>query len=289
MDQDTRHVSTGEKAALATLVGFTISSVLGYGIYGLHPERLPATGFALNLFAASFELFARIHIVLAALVLAVVLFRRLGTRWLLPLAIVCLIAFLVEHIGTGYGIPFGGYEYTGLLGPRIGGRVPLLIPVSWFLMALPSWVIARSALRSRSSAAGRIGLAAAWLVLWDLALDPAMSFLVPYWRWEDAGSYYGMPLINLVGWYLTGVVLMIVLEAFGTRAAWDEVDVRWMAAYYAAMLALPLGMLAAAGEWPAVAVTLVASAVTLGVTTRLRRQSLASVPGSGRPGTLVEA
>lgn len=276
MDDNTRNTSWGERAALVTLFGFTAMSVLGYGIYGLHPERIPATDFALKLFSTSFELFARVHIVLAALVLAVVLFRRLGVRWLLPLALVSLLAFFAEHIGTGYGIPFGGYEYTGLLGLKVGGRVPLLIPISWFLMALPSWIIARSALDTRSSAARRIALASVWLVVWDLALDPAMSFLVPYWRWEEAGSYYGMPLINLAGWYATGVALMAVIEAFASRSHWDALDVRWMAAYYGAMIALPLGMLAVAGAWLAVMVTLGAVAVTLGLTAWLRGRNRAS-------------
>ena len=289
MDEVTKSTSRGERAALGTLFGFTAVSVLGYGMYGLHPERIPATDFALRLFSTSFELFARVHIVLAALVLAVVLFKRLGVRWLLPLALVSLLAFIAEHIGTGYGVPFGGYEYTGLLGLKVGGRVPFLIPVSWFLMALPSWIIARSALGARSSAVGRIALASAWLVVWDLALDPAMSFLVPYWRWEEAGSYYGMPLINLVGWYTTGVVLMAVIEAFASRVTWDELDVRWMAAYYGAMIALPLGMLAVAGAWLAVTVTLGAVGVAVGLTAWLRGRSQADHFGSEPARTLAEA
>ena len=60
-----------------------------------------------------------------------------------------------------------------------------------------------------------------------------------------------MPLLNLVGWYVTGLALMAALTAL-------RVD-RWLAAVptppllgiYAANLALPVVMAAAAGLWPA--------------------------------------
>lgn len=289
MDDTTWRASGSDRFGLAGLLAFTAVSVLGYGIYGLHPERLPNTEFALSFFTTSFELFARLHIVLAALVLAVVLVRHVGVRWLLPFASVCLVAFAAEHIGTGYGIPFGGYEYTGLLGFKVGGRVPALIPVSWFLMALPSWLIVRSALRTRAQLPGRIALASAWLVVWDLALDPAMSFLVPYWRWEESGVYYGMPLLNLAGWYVTGLAIMAVIESSSERIAWESLDVRWMVGYYSAMVALPLGMLAAAGEWPAIVVTLGAAAATGGVTLWLHGRAHVGTVASEAPHTLVEA
>ena len=96
-----------------------------------------------------------------------------------------------------------------------------------------------------------------------------MSFLTPYWMWEDPGSYYGMPLINLLGWYVTGVALMAAIEGFSSRVRWVDLDTRWMAAYYGAMLAMPLGMLIAAGLWLGVVVTLVAVASASWLTARL--------------------
>jgi uncharacterized membrane protein len=274
-----------EKAALWALLGFTLVAVLGYGVYGLHPQFIPPSEFGFKLFAISFQLFARIHIGLAALVLFLVLFRRLGTTWVLPFGLVYGLSFCAEHIGTGYGVPFGGYEYTGLLGAKLGGRVPFLIPISWFLMALPSWVLARHALRGPEQALGRIALASMWLVVWDLALDPAMSFLTPYWMWEDPGSYYGMPLINLLGWYVTGVALMAVIEGFSSRVRWVDLDTRWMAAYYCAMLAMPLGMLIAAGLWLGVVVTLVAVASASWLTALLGgRETAGRVEPASSPG-----
>jgi uncharacterized membrane protein len=257
-----------EAAGLLGLLVFTAMSTVGYGYFALHPENLPPSGTALRFYNISFQFFAQLHILIAFVALAIVLVRRSGARWLSALAAVYLLSFASEHVGTGYGIPFGGYSYTGLLGARLGPRVPMLIPLSWFLMALPCWVIARAVFPRRMVMT--VGLGALGLVLWDLALDPAMSALTPYWRWEETGPYYGMPWMNLVGWFATGVLLMIALERFGGDMLGDALPVGWMAAFYAVVTALPLGMLGAAGEWFGVAVTLLSIAVTAGIVTVAR-------------------
>lgn len=242
-----------ERGALWALAAFTIVAVGGYWNFVLHPERLPTTPIATRVYAVSFGLFARLHIVLAVATLLVVLVGRLRGRWIPALLAVSGLAFLLEHVGTGTGFPFGGYGYSALLGWKVGGRVPLLIPVSWFLMALPSWVVAR---RWVPRTGARIAVGAAWLVAWDLALDPAMSYLTPYWRWENAGAYYGMPWVNLLGWYGSGLLLVAVLDRLGPRLGLDRLPLRWMVGYYLVVLLMPLGMVAAAGLTGAVLATL---------------------------------
>ena len=252
-----------ERRALYGLLAFTLVAVAGYWNFALHPERIPANGLATRVYSISFPWFARIHVLAAAATLAVVLVGRLRARWVPAALAVSGIAFLFEHFGTGYGVPFGGYGYTGLLGFKLGGRVPVLIPVSWFLMALPSWAIARSAIPSRGL---RVAVGALWLVAWDLALDPAMSYLTPYWRWEETGPYYGMPWINLLGWYVTALTIVGLLESVGGRLGLDRLPLRWLAAYYGVVLLMPLGMVAAAGLGLAVAVTFVGLAACVAVT-----------------------
>lgn len=248
----------GEGLALAALYLFTAIAVTGYAVFGLHPERLPTGGWATRFFSVSFPLFARLHIAITTLVLGFALWRRCGWRWLAALGSVATVAFLAEHIGTGYGIPFSGYSYTGLLGPKLGGRVPWLIPVSWFVMAAPSWVIARHLLPGRDRTARRLGLATALLVAWDLALDPAMSFLAPYWMWETPGSFYGMPWVNLLGWAATGAVIMGVLEGWERLGPRWRLDLApsWAAGFYLGVLLMPLGMVTAAGLWGSTAATI---------------------------------
>ena len=264
-----------ERVSLLVLYIFTFMAVLGYGIFALSPERLPDTEFARWFFANSFALSSRVHILLSTVVLAVAFFLRAGGRWLIALLTVFVLSFLAEHIGTGTGFPFSGYSYTGLLGPRIGDRVPWLIPVSWFLMAGPSWILARRTFPRRTIP--RVLFASYLLMLWDVALDPAMSYLVTYWVWETPGPYYGMPWVNFAGWYGTGIVLMIALEFLDRRIDWaGGVTVRWALLYHIAIVLMPLGMLVAAGAWPAVFATLGAAALALGVH---RVASTSSDPG----------
>lgn len=275
--------------ALALLYVFTAAAVSGYAVFALHPELLPDTRLAASVYRSSFPLFAQGHIVLSALVLAAALVPRGGAGWLPAFAAVCGVSFVSEHMGTGYGIPFGEYAYTGLLGAKLGGRVPFLIPVSWFLMAVPSYALARYGFPRKDQLAPRLALSTAFLVAWDLALDPAMSFLTPYWVWGDPGAYYGMPAVNLLGWAVTGVVLMSLLEALGARERVALVPVGWMAAYWAAVALMPLGMLAAAGAWGAVALTGIAVLALTGVTVaaagfRPRRRGLGRGTASAAPG-----
>jgi uncharacterized membrane protein len=101
-------------------------------------------------------------------------------------------------------------------------------------------------------------LASFVLLSWDLALDPAMSHATAYWVWGAPGPYYGMPLLNLVGWYVTGLALMAALAAVRADGWAGRLPFGWVAGFYAANLLLPLGMILARGLWPAALVTLAA-------------------------------
>jgi putative membrane protein len=176
------------------------------------------------------------------------------------------------------GLPFGPYHYTDALGPKWFEHVPMLIPLSWFLMAVPSYAMARRLVDSARTWP-RIALASFILLAWDLALDPAMSYATKYWVWGATGPYYGMPWLNLFGWYVTGVVLMVLLAV--TRAdVWiARLPIGWLAAYYAINLAMSLGLDMAARLDGAV----VASLIPLLVCVAAVRQARASTtPVSSR-------
>lgn len=237
--------------ALISLFVFTAIALTGYTAFGLRPENLPAGSWATDFFVISFPFFARAHIILTAIVLFVALGRHAGLSWIPALLAIYAVSFLAEHVGTGYGIPFSGYSYTGLLGPTLAGRVPYVIPLSWFLMSAPAFIMARATFPGLRRALPRILLASVLLVTWDLALDPAMSYLTPYWLWESTGPFYGMPWVNLLGWLLTGVVIMVVLEVMDRigRGWSGELSASWSVAYYLGVLMMPLGMVTVAGLW----------------------------------------
>jgi putative membrane protein len=124
-----------------------------------------------------------------------------GRRGLAAVAVAGAVGFAAELAGVATGRPFGRYEYTDRLGPRVAG-VPVLAAAAWALMARPAWtaagwITARPALR--------VPLAAAALTAWDVFLDPRMA-RDGYWVWREKGRYEGIPASNYAGWLATGVV-----------------------------------------------------------------------------------
>jgi putative membrane protein len=117
---------------------------------------------------------------------------------------------VVERVGTRTGLPFGRYEYTRALRPQVAG-VPAIVPLAWFAMGLPAREAAHAALGEHSRPATRVVLGAAALTAWDLFLDPQMVG-EGYWVWARRGLYRGIPLGNFVGWFATGLVVMVALE-----------------------------------------------------------------------------
>jgi len=267
---------------------FTLLAIGGYWVFALNPSVIPDSALARAAYGISFRFFARGHIVLAGLVLGFFLLRAAGFRWVPAFLAASFTSFLSEYVGTGYGFPFSGYHYTDLLGWKLGGRVPIVIPISWFLMALPAWAMANKVFPNPGGRVGRVLLAAYLLTAWDLALDPAMSHLTPYWVWEGSGPFYGMPWVNLAGWFGTGTVIMVLLELFRTDRWADGLDLRWLVAYYGLVLLMPLGMLVAAGLWTGVAATLTALSAAWALyflvrgTATAGRDSLALAEGSPR-------
>ena len=67
---------------------------------------------------------------------------RRGVRAALALVGTATVGgFAVEAVGVATGFPFGTYDYSGQLGPRVLG-VPLIIPLAWTWMAWPAWLAA---------------------------------------------------------------------------------------------------------------------------------------------------
>jgi uncharacterized membrane protein len=51
-----------------------------------------------------------------------------------------LITWLFEQVGVATGFVYGAYHYSEMLGPKLGA-VPFLIPLAWFMMIYPSYLI----------------------------------------------------------------------------------------------------------------------------------------------------
>ncbi len=241
-------------SGLTLLWLFTITVLAGFGTFGLNPSLLTMYPDAAGFYGYAFIIFSRGHVILALIVLGLLLTPRIKLRWLSPLIIASIISLGMELLGTKTGFPFSGYEYTSLMGYKITNLVPALIPISWFLMAFPSYVLARK-ISTNTYLQWVIG--AFLLTVWDLTLDPAMSDLTNYWVWDNHGPYYGMPLVNLLGWFGTGLLIMAGFHYSGSGKMADQIHPPIMEFYYFTVILLSLGMTLLAGYWLAVILTFV--------------------------------
>ena len=151
------------------------------------------------------------YVVLGALAALVHAASRLGAKRASLLLVAGFgISLGAELLGTSTGLPFGPYSYTTLLGWRVAGLVPFPIPLSWFYMMYGSLAILGRLLTPRDDARTKLlwsALGGVVLTAWDVGMDPAMSFATAHWLWHTTGFFYGMPLLNWFGWWLTGTIV----------------------------------------------------------------------------------
>jgi len=154
----------------------------------------------------------------AAAVFGILLHAWGWKRTLQTFALVAVLSYLAELLGSKTGFPFGKYHYTDLLQPQLAG-VPLLIPLAWMMMLAPSWAIACLILLPQSAPTGRSRafslafslLSALAFAAWDLFLDPQMVAF-GFWVWEIPGLYFGIPLINYFGWVLVAFLITLAVR-----------------------------------------------------------------------------
>lgn len=197
-------------------------AALAFGLAGLliaipHPELWNHTAYGAEVFGFGIRYAGSLHILLGAATMLLFGLLFIGARkTLIFFAASTTISLSMELLGTSKGIPFGPYAYTDFLGVKILGHVPYSIPLSWFYMGFTSFLlahllVARTGWQHKSlwSVLGGVYL----LTVWDLTLDPAMAnshLPIHFWMWYTVGPYFGMPISNLLGWSVTGLIYMSV-------------------------------------------------------------------------------
>jgi uncharacterized membrane protein len=148
--------------------------------------------------------------------------REGWARALRLLALVFGVSLLFESVGVATGLVYGPYHYTNQLGPLFLGLVPYLIPVAWFMMSYPSFVISDrlipvgwkrwQRILSMAAVGGMV------MTAWDLVVDPIMV-ASGHWIWDVNGAYHGIPLQNFWGWWLTVFTTFALYLLFSGKAS----------------------------------------------------------------------
>ncbi|MEA1650214.1 carotenoid biosynthesis protein [Nitrospirillum sp. BR 11164] len=196
-----------------------------------------------------------------------------GRRLALFFGLSVVISYALEETGVRTGLVYGRYHYGDLLGAKLG-HVPVLIPLAWFMMIYPAWVVALALLRGldlrRPAGIAALALTAALVMTgWDMVMDPSMA-AAGNWVWEDGGPYFGVPLRNYAGWVLTTFLVYLAYHA----AAGDRGDVYRFDGVFAALPAVVYTLFSleylVPGRFPALAAVAVFAMVMPGMLALVR-------------------
>jgi uncharacterized membrane protein len=277
----TRRAAWGLFALHAGMILFSTAAMLTV-LAGSSPVDL-TTEPAATIMRVSFRFAGPTYVVLGAIAALISLATAVGWRRALLLGMTAsALALAAELAGTSTGLPFGDYAYSGLLGYRILGLVPFPIPLSWFYMLVGALAIVARLSRPgvrRSPWLWSLG-AGALMVAWDLAMDPAMV-KTGHWLWgrgsmfHDAGlpawldsfftvdAFYGMPLSNWFGWFLTAsLIARVMLAVVPPHVIRDRVASSSLpVALYLANGVMPVALCLRDGLWWAAALGSVAMLV----------------------------
>lgn len=134
-----------------------------------------------------------------------------------------VVAFTAEALGVNFGLVFGHYYYTAVLGPSLFG-VPFLAALAWEPIVYAAFCISDmlSPLLAGQIAHPGQKVSPIWLAVigalattaWDMMIDP-IAVSQGWWVWVDGGAYVpyvsnGVPIQNFVGWLLVAFLINLI-------------------------------------------------------------------------------
>ena len=134
-----------------------------------------------------------------------------------------VIAFTAEALGVNFGLVFGHYYYTSMLGVSLFG-VPLLAALAWEPIVYAAFCISdmlstREAslsplFKHKTSPIWAAAIGALATTAWDLMIDP-IAVSQGWWAWVGGGPYVpyvanGVPIQNFVGWLGVAFVINLI-------------------------------------------------------------------------------
>jgi Carotenoid biosynthesis protein len=198
------HFDAKKKETRYVFALLLLSYLLGRA-FQIYADKLP-TLLIVVLHVLPLAIFALVH--------GAMVFRWRG---ILVFTFLCLgVASLFESLSLRTGFPFGHYYFTDLMGPKLF-QLPILLALAYLGMGYLSWGVSLSILRlwNRPLAGTHIVLlpivASFVMVAWDLSMDPVWANLEHAWVWKDGGPWFGVPISNFFGWFLT---VYIFYQAF---------------------------------------------------------------------------
>ncbi len=136
--------------------------------------------------------------------------KSLGKKrglWLL--AALGMYALTIESLAIHTGFPYGNFTYTDVLGNKIFGLTPWTVAFAYPPILLLAYYAAHAFVKG--STFHKVAGTALFAMLIDMVLDPA-AVRLGFWYWDTPGFFYGVPLINFLGWLFTASVGAVLLH-----------------------------------------------------------------------------
>jgi uncharacterized membrane protein len=152
-----------------------------------------------------------------------------GRRGILAFTGICLgTGAFCESLSLRTGFPFGHYYFTDVMGPKLFG-LPFLRVLAYLGIGYCSWILALLILRVQgrpllgADVAATPVLASFIMFAWDLSMEPQWATVDGAWIWRDGGPFFGVPISNFLGWYLTAYLFFqlfaLYLRGWPVRSA----------------------------------------------------------------------
>src|SRR5579863_473750 len=234
--------------------------VVGLGsllIVAPHPELWNTNPIGVAIFQNVLRFAGTLHVLFGAAAMFLFGLLCVGTRKTLIFFVsATLISLSMELLGTSIGFPFGVSTSATYPGIKVAGFVPYSILLSWFYMGFASYLLASklvSTLKLLRQTLWSLLLGTYFLISWDLVLNSAIAgqrLSTQAGVWQLYGSYFGMPMRNLVGWTLNGLIFLGI-----SRMLWrSNFDTRRVAAWlpagvYTANTGFAMALNLGAGLW----------------------------------------
>jgi putative membrane protein len=113
-----------------------------------------------------------------------------------------------ESLSLRTGFPFGHYYFTDVMGPKLF-QLPILLVLAYVGIGYLSWVLSLLILGYRNKVLTGVRvvatpmLASFVMVAWDLSMEADWATIDRAWIWRDGGAFFGVPVSNFFGWFLT--------------------------------------------------------------------------------------
>jgi len=152
-------------------------------------------------------------------------------RTILFLLISAILPYLSEVLGLRFGIPFGRYRYTGNLGFVLPMGLPVYVMISWVLLLYSGIFVGEAVAVVFPALQGlwsQIFIISLLMVAVDAIIDP-IAVKIGHWVWLKPGKWFGIPLQNFFGWFLTSIVTIYTFySASGNTTSTALTEPRWL-------------------------------------------------------------